>query len=191
MAIWGHDLSDHGSSIKPQYSTDGGSIWSDADTMASPADNDTLFFSWDDVTAADWRVLVTNPATIAAIAGVQIGETLDFTKGMQARFTPPSLVPMVKTKTARSESGVFIGGRKISEGIEGSINLNNISPAWIRSDWIPFIDHVQTPKTFVFAWDDVTHTGEVVHAWVSGKVTPPSYQDPTYMNLSLKFECTK
>ena len=191
MAIWGHDLSDHGSSIKPQYSTDSGANWTDADSAVSPSDNDTLFFSWSDINAADWRVLVTNPTTIAQIAGVQIGVTLDLPKGMRPGFAPPSLVPIIETVTRRSESGVFISGRKMSEGIKGSIKLKNIDPAWIRSDWIPFIDHVQTPKTFVFAWDDVTHTGEVVHAWVSGKVSPPKYQDPTYMSLALKFEGTK
>ena len=190
MAVWGHDLSDHGSSVKPQYSTDAGSTWNDADSVVMPASNNTIFITWDDIGAADWRCLATNPSTIAAIAGIQIGESLDFTKGMESGFAPPSLVPMIKTKTARSESGVFIGGRKISEGIEGSINLSNIDPTWIRNTWVPFIDYAQTPQPFVFAWDDVTHSTEVVLAWIEGKVTPPQYQDPTYMSLSLKFEGT-
>lgn len=189
MAIWGHDLSDHSSSIKPQYSTDDIS-WSDADTVVSPADNNTLYFDFTSVSAKYWRVLVTNPSTIAAIAGAQIGEALEFEKNAEIGFAPPSIVPVIMSKTARSESGVFIGGRKLSEGIEGSISLTNIDPLWIRSTWEPFIDYAQTPSPFVFAWDEVNYSSEVVLAWVNGKITPPQYQTPLRMSLSLSFEGT-
>ena len=190
-AVWGHNLADHGSSCKPQYSTNGGSSWIDAASAVMPADNDTLWFSWDTIPGADWRLLVTNPTTIASIAGVQIGEALQFTKGMQPGFAPASLVPNITLKTTTSESGVFIGGRKVSEGIEGAINLGNIDPTWVRSTWIPFIDHVQTPRPFVFAWDDVTHQTEVVLGWGTKPVPKPKYQDPLYMTISLMFEGTR
>jgi hypothetical protein len=190
MAIWGHDLSDHGSSVKPQYSTDSGASWNDADSAVMPSNNNTLFITWDDVGAADWRLLATNPSTIASIAGVQIGEALEFPRGMPEGFAPPSLAPMVKLKTARSESGVFLGGSKLSEGIEGRFNLDVLDPAWVRDTWQPFIDYAQTPKPFVFAWDDVTHSSEVVLAWITKKVPDPSYSSSLYMQISLEFEGT-
>lgn len=190
MAVWGHDLSDHGSSVKPQYSTDGGSTWNDAESAVMPADNSTIFITFDDISGADWRCLVNNPTTIASIAGIQIGEVLEFPYGMPVGFTPPSLVPVFELKTALSESGVFIGGSKKSEGIEGNFNLDNLDPAWVRSEWTPFIAHFQASKPFVFAWDDVNHTSEVVLAWVTNKIAAPSYSTPLYMRISLNFEGT-
>jgi len=190
MAIWGHDLADHGSSVKPQYSTDNGSTWNDADSAIAPADNNTIFITYDDIPGADWRLWVNNPTTIASIAGVQIGMALDLTKGMDVGFAPASLVPIVKTKTSLSEGGAFIGGRKISEGIEGSLTLSNLDPAWVRSDWIHFIDHAQTPKVFVFAWDDVNYSSEAVLAWVTKKIPNPTYSTPLLMKASLSFEGT-
>jgi len=190
MAIWGHDLAGFGSSIKPQYSTDGGSTWNDADSAVAPSDNNTLFISWGDINAADWRLLVNNPLIVAAIAGVQIGMALDLTKGMDVGFAPASLVTIVKTKTSLSEGGAFIGGRKISEGIEGGLTLSNLDPAWVRSDWIPFINHAQTPKVFVFAWDDVNYSSEAVLGWVTKKIPNPTYSTPLLMKVSLSFEGT-
>jgi len=189
-SIWGHDLADHSASIKPQYSTDGGSIWNDAAASVMPANNNTLFFSWTGLQAADWRILVTNPTTISVIAGVQIGESLQLPHNLEVGFTPPSLVPMHEIKTARSESGVFIGGSTVSQGIEGSFTLTNIDPVWVRTEWIPFIQHLQSPKPFTFAWDGTTHPTEVVLAWIKakGKITAPSYSDSLYMTISLEFE---
>lgn len=190
MAIWGADLADHGSSIKPQYSTDGRSTWNDAESAVMPSSNDTLFFDFSSISAADWRVLVTNPTTIAAIAGIQIGEALTFPYNMEQGFAPPSLVPIIKLKTSRTESGAFLGGSKLSEGIKGNFNLTNLDPAWVRSNWIPFIDHAQTPAPFVFAWDSVNHSSEVVLGWVTKEIAPPRYSTPLLMSISLIFEGT-
>lgn len=189
-AIWGHDLADHASSIKPQYSTNAGSTWNDCTSAVAPDDNSTIFFSWDDISAADYRILVTNPTTIAAIGGVQIGESLTFPHNMEIGFKPPSLTPIIEMKTARSESGAFIGGSQISKGIKGDFTLTNIDPAWVRSNWQPFIDHAQTPKPFVFAWDDVNHGSEVVLAWTPKDIPAPSYSNSLYMTISLMFEGT-
>ena len=188
MAVWGHDLADQGSSVKPQYSTDAGVSWTDAASAVAPSTNRTLFFSFSDIAGADWRCLVNNPTTIAAIAGIQIGAALDLTKSMEVGFAPPTLAPIIKSKTAQSETGAFIGGRKLSEGIRGSFTLTTLSPAWVRSDWQPFIDHIQLPKTFVFAWDTVTNSTEVVHAWAAKQVPSPRYSSPLYMDITLNFE---
>jgi hypothetical protein len=190
MAIWGHDLSLHGSSIKTQYSIDNGSTWVDATYVVTPTNDNTIFINFTTILAADWRVLVTNPTTIAAIAGVQIGEALTFPRAMENGFAPPSLAPMIKLKTSRTESGAFLGGSKLSEGIKGSFNLTNLNPAWVRSVWQPFINYAQTPKTFVFSWDSVNHSNEVILGWVTDKVPDPKYITPLLMSISLNFEGT-
>jgi len=191
MSIWGHNLGDHGSSVKAQYSTDGGSIWNDAFSAVSPSDNNTLMIDFTSVGAADWRVLANNPTTIAQIAGIMIGETLDMPHAMEVGFVPPTLMPVVKLSTSRSESGVFIGGSQISQGIKGDFELTFLDPAWVRSDWKPFLVHTQTPKPFVFSWDIDNFSDEVVLAWLAGpEPTPPVYIDSLYMAVSLQYEGT-
>jgi hypothetical protein len=188
MTIWGHDFGTNGSSAKPQYSTNGGSTWNDAASSQSPTHNNTLFWSWDDISAADWRCLVTNPSGISVIAGVQIGQVLALPYNMSEGFAPPSLAPMVTLKTSQSESGAFIGGRVLNKGIIGKIDMSDLDPAWVRTYWVPFITHAQTPKVFVVAWDDQNHSSEVVLGWVKKQVPQPKYNTPLLMNISLDFE---
>jgi len=190
MAIFGHDLSDHGSSIKAQYSTNGGTSWSDAFSAVTPTDNNTLFIDFTSVSAADWRIVVTNPTTIAAIAGVMIGQSLDLPHSMEIGFAPPSIVPDVDLRTAVSEKGVFLGGSQVSKGITGDFTLTYIDPAWIRSTWKPFIDHAITPKPFILSWDPDNYSSEAVLAWVTEKPRAPTYIDSLYMDLHLAFEGT-
>jgi len=187
MTVWGHNLGTISGSCKPQYSTNGGGTWNDAASVVSPTDDNTLFFAWDDVTAADWRLFVSG-ATLPIIGGVQIGEVLTLPHNMDIGFAPPSLVPMTTNKTAQSESGAFIGGSRLSEGVEGNFTLKTLDPTWVRDSWIPFMDHVQNPKPFVFAWDYDTHSTEVILAWSSKKQKSPNYSSSLYMDISLNFE---
>lgn len=191
MAVWGHDLADHASQVKPQYSTDG-AVWIDAAAEVIPADNNTLYFAWDDVNASHWRILVTSATTIPVIAGVQIGEALRLPHGVEVGFAPPSLVPIHEVKTARSELGVFIGGSTISRGIVGQLALDLLDPDWVRTEWIPFINHLQYPKPFVFSWNYETYATEVVLGWAKdrSRISPPVYSHAKFMSVALSFEGT-
>lgn len=190
FAVWGHDLADHGSSIYLQYSNDGGAFWYPAGTTATPTDNNTIFQSFTSISAKDWRIQVQNPTTIAAIAGLMIGESLDMPRNVEIGYEVSSLAPIVKLKTARSESGVFLGGSKQSEGVEGAIKATSLAPAWVRSDWVPFLQHAQTPKPFVWSWDSSDHADEAVLAWAKGQPETPKYSDSNYMDVSIEYEGT-
>lgn len=190
MAIWGHDLADHSGTVQPQYSTDGGSTWIDADTLHTPADNKTIFVSFDTVNADDWRVEITSVSTIPMFAGIQIGEALVFPHNMEIGFSPSALAPVISLKTVESEAGVFIGGSKKEEGIKGDFTFKNLDPSWVRSEWAVFLTHAQTPRPFVFSWDVNLHGDEAVLAWVTKDVAAPSYHDSLHMQIALSFEGT-
>lgn len=189
VAIWGHDLSDHTSTYRVQHSDDD-AVWTNAFTAVTPTDNNTIYKSFTSSSHKYWRLLVNNPSTIASIAGVQIGEYMEMPHSAEVGFAVPTIAPKIESKTARSESGAFIGGSQLSKGIEGNISFTNIDPAWIRSDWEPFLVHAQTPQVFVIQWDNVTYTDEIMLAWISGDATPPNYSSPLYMNFTMKFEGT-
>lgn len=187
MTIWGHDLNDHGSSIKPQYSNNGVD-WIDATVEVIPADNTVIFISWGDISAPHYRALITNPTTIPVIAGIMVGRVLDLPIGVSMGFEPPSLVPNIISKSAVSELGTFIGGSILSSGISGAFTLDLVEPGWVRNQWLPFIQHVQSPKPFVFVWDDARYGDDAVLGWVSKKVSRPVFNQPHFMTVSLAFE---
>ncbi|MCK4609411.1 MAG: discoidin domain-containing protein [Gammaproteobacteria bacterium] len=190
VAIMWHDLSDHSSSYKLQYSDDDISYF-DSFTAVSPSDNNTIYKSFTSSSHKYWRVLINSATTLPVIGGVLLGDTLAMPHGAEVGFAVPTLAPKIDTKTAQSELGAFIGGSQLRQGIDGNINFTNIDPAWVRTNWEPFIEHVQTPAVVVMQWDTVTYTDEIMFAWADGQVTKPSYSSPLYMNFSLKFEGTK
>lgn len=189
VAIWGHDLSDHTSTYKVQHSDDD-ITYTDAFTAVTPTDNNTIYKSFTSSSHKYWQIVINNPSTIAVIAGVQIGETMEMPHNAEVGFAVPTIAPKVEYKTARSESGAFIGGSQLHKGVEGTINFTNIDPAWVRSDWEPFITHVQTPAVFVMAWDTVTYTDEIILGWGRGNVSSPTYSSPLYMSFSMDYEGT-
>lgn len=187
VAIWGHDLFDHSSTYKVE-SSDDGAAWSDVFSAVTPTDNNTIYKSFASETHRWWRVTINSATTLPAIAGIQIGEYLEMPRKAGIGSSMPTLAPEIEMKTARSESGAFIGGRQLSKGVKGSFKFSDIDPAWVRTNWKPFITHMQTPKVFVIQWDTATYTDEVMLAWADGKVSPPSYSNALYMDLSLKFK---
>lgn len=189
MAISGHNLSDVGGSVKPQYSTDGGSNWSDADTGVTPADNSTIFIAFTSVQAADWRIEVTNASSEALIGVVSIGEMTELEVGMTAGFTPPHLARDHKYYTSVSQGGVFLGKSLRQITYSTKIDLKNLTPEWVRTTWEDFLDHAQV-KPFFFSWDSENHSDEAVFAWVNKKIPKPSYSSPIRMSLSLPIDCS-
>jgi hypothetical protein len=189
MAVWGHNLHQVGGSVKPQYSTNGGSTWNDATAAYSPTTGRTLFIGFTSTLAADWRCLVVTTTGQAVIAGIQIGSAMVFDTGLKPGFAPATLSPKIESKTAMSELGVNLGVSRLSAGITGKIDMNNLDPAWVRSDLVPLIDHFSSGKPAVFSWDYSSHNDEACLVWTTPRpITPPSYQDPLYMRASFDFE---
>lgn len=188
MAVFGHNLADVGGSVKPQYSTDGGTIWLDADTATTPANGDTIFVSFTPVSAADWRCLVVTTTGQSIIAGIMIGEAMVLDRGLRSGFKPPTLSPIKKFKGAMSELGVNLGGTVKSAGIKGDIALKDVDPAWVRSDWIALIEHLNILRPAVFSWDYESNEDEACLIWVTKQISAPRYSSTLYMDVSLAFE---
>lgn len=187
MIIFGHNLSDVGGSVKPQYSTNGGTSWSDADTAVTPTDNNTIFISFTSVSAADWRVLVSVTTDYAVIGGVMIGEALEFDKDVISGFRPPTLSPDIESRAPMSEMGVNIGVSKIRTGISGTISLPNVSASWVRNSWQGLIDHLNNGYPCGFMWDSVNYPDETCLIWKDGNISKPAHSSKNLMQIELRY----
>jgi hypothetical protein len=186
-AVWGHNLNEVAGSVKPQYSTDGGSNWIDASTAVTATTGNTIFIGFNSASAADWRLLFTSTGTVI-VAGVQIGDATIFDKSVSPGFMPAGLSPQVGIKTAMSELGVNLGASILRTGLIGSIQLANLSPDWVRSQWVPLINHLNAGKSCVFSWDDELHKDEAILIFKTGQIATPSYTTPLLMSASLNFQ---
>lgn len=190
FAVASHDLATSGSTIKLQYSTNGGSSWIDATTENPGTDDMVIVETFDDITAADWRIYVSNPTTIAAIGVVSFGEGLELPYQQEVGFAPPTLSRDAEYLTNQSSSGLFLGRSIERTGYPGIISMSAIPQAWIRSEWEPFLDHAEL-KPFFFSWNDAEYSSEAVFAWTDGKISPAKYSSPLRMSISLKFNSVR
>lgn len=189
MAISGHNLHEVGGSVRPQYSTDGGSSWSYAAAAVAPTTDKTIFVEFTSVNAADWRIEVITTTGQSLIGVASIGEMMELQTGFKSGFEPPTLARDHKYYTSVSEGGVFIGRSLRQITYSTSINLSMLTPEWVRTTWTDFLDHAQT-KPFFFSWDTENHSDEAVFAWVNNSIPKPSYSSNIRMSVSLPIECS-
>ena len=188
MAVYGHNLHDVGGSVKPQYSTNGGGDWIDADTVVSPTDGNTIVFTFASISAADWRAYIVTSTGEAVIAGIMIGEALELNRDVTSGFKPPTLSPDIESKTAMSELGVNLGVSNIRTGVSGTLSLSNVSASWVRTEWLPLIAHLNSGYPCVFSWDNTNYPDEACLIWKANAVGKPSQISKNLMTIDLQYE---
>ena len=191
LCVFGHNLFDVGSTVKAQYSTDGGSTWNNPHTVITPTDAGVVFVKFNSVSAADWRCLVNSTSGQTSIAGVMIGNLMQFDKDVGGGFAPANLSPEVKNKTPMSERGVNLGAAVIREGLKGNVQLNNVDEQWVRDEWTPLVEHLNLGRPAVFAWDAVNRPEDAILIWKNGQIPAPKYSSNNLMSVSLTYDGKK
>lgn len=187
FCIFGHNLHDVGGSVKAQYSTDG-TTWADATDYTLPSTGGTVFRVFSSIWASHWRINTNTTLGPAIIAGVMIGESMTFERGLKSGFAPSALSPTVESKVPMSELGVNLGSSIIRTGIKGNISLSNLSPDWVRDNWVPLIAHMNNGLPCVFSWDYIGHPEEAILIWKTNDIPAPSYASKKFMSATLPFE---
>lgn len=190
FAVAAHNLSSSFSSIKLQYSTDGGSTWIDATSATSGILDRVIFVYFGLITASNWRVLVNNPSSIASIGVISFGEALTMPWQQEIGFEPAALARKSSYLTNESNTGLLLGRSIERTGYSGAIKMPMLDPAWVRANWERFIDHAEI-KPFFFSWDSTSYASEAVFAWTNGSLRPPRYDHAMTMSVSLEFNAKR
>lgn len=186
FALAAHDLFSNSASIQLQYSSDNFALdINDAFAAITPTDNSPIFQSFTSQSARYWRVVLTGG--ISSLGFVLFGDRLDSPVNVRDPF---ELVPFSrdsKVTTNVSEGGQFLGRAVVRDGANGSLEMDLLTPAWIRSNWDTFAAHIET-KPFILQWDNTNYPDETVLAWLTGSVPTPEYSRPQFLTVELKFK---
>jgi hypothetical protein len=169
--IAGHTLTETGNQVELQY-WDGLSpgSWVSLGSVSpgSETGNKTIMFLFDSVSSAIWRLIVSGGtgATAPVLGAVSIGEALVLERKIYGGHTPITLSKNTTILPQKSEGGQFLGRSIIREGASTSIALDNLTAAWVRSDFYPFMESART-YPFFFAWrPTATYSDEVAYCWI-------------------------
>ncbi|PHR57290.1 MAG: hypothetical protein COA44_06210 [Arcobacter sp.] len=187
ISIFAHNLGDTSSTVKLQYDEDGLGNWTDATTTLTSENGRVIFKTLTPFNKQFLRLEVDAQTAIPTIGIVNIGKSMQMQTGLPSGFIPPTMGMTNDYVNAKSDSGLLIGRSLIRKSNSTTIKANYVTPAWVRTTWMPFISHAQV-KPFFFSWDPERYPDEAVYCVTSKKITPPKYSGSLHMNVSLKVE---
>lgn len=181
FAFFGHDLYNHGGTIKLQWWN--GSAYVDCFAAVTPTDNTPQFITFTAQTATIWRVVITC-TSVFSLAVLSFGAQLTLERGMYLNWTPPPLGRATELVNSISDGGAFLGRSIIAKGVKTTLELQYASDAWVRTYWPAFVRHAEQ-KPFFFVPDAVGQPLEVVYCWAEDDIPAPKHTHYGFMGVSI------
>lgn len=174
-----------GASLQPQFSTDGGMTWEDADTPYFPPDTAPVYRVLDEViSAARWRIKIVTPAEMD-IGVISIGKDFTFERGCWVGFSPPHLARDTTITNTTSEGGVFLGRTIRRNGVSFNFNLDKLSIAWVENFWRIFVRNAEL-EPFFLLWYKTAYPTDACYCWADGDIPQPEFSHSNFMRASMK-----
>jgi hypothetical protein len=134
-----------------------------------------------------WRVSISG-GTAPYISVIFVGPRFNFPAGVMPPYAPAWLSRDYELLTANTIGGQFIGNRVLRQGGSTVINLVAVSRAFGESTLLPFRDHYNTGKAFVWASGPSIFTKDVAYVWrkENSIMTPTFDQDGIWMRVGME-----
>lgn len=173
VGIAAHDLGTQNATIDIQTTSDGGSTW---DTIAglgglTPDDDSPIFCLFDTVNVDGYRVNITAADSEPTIATIGAGRVQEWPRKAVWTGTPITEGDRVSFSNNSSETGVWLGRTKTSDGLEFPFTVNNLSEDFRTGDFKTFKDYANgEDAAFFIAPRPLDYPDEVAYAWAADTV---------------------
>jgi hypothetical protein len=181
FAFYAHTLHTTGCSIKLQYHN--GSGYVDATDTITPTTSVPMLYTFDEVTATLWRVVVTTASTVPALGVVCFGKALTLPRGVYIGYSEPLFGRANKFINSVSEGGSFLGRSVIASAVRSTLSLQYASDSWMRDYWLDFVEHAEG-KPFFYLWNPRDYPTECAFCWAEGDIPAPTHTHYGYMGTS-------
>ena len=149
-----------------------------------PNDGPVLFrFVPQGITSIRIRMEPSLAAPTAAV--VYAGKLLVLQRRIYVGHTPINLGRRAKITNARSESGNFLGRIVLNETTETSVQLQDLTPSWFRSQLDPFVE-ASKEQPFFFAWRPGSYPYEIGYCWMTNDPRPSNQRSNGMMQISFE-----
>lgn len=171
LGIAAHLLRDGANAVTLEYLDEASpsGTWTEV-AAHSPADNGTVMLLFPEVFARWWRLTFAG-VSVQPVGVVFLGKALAMQRPFYQGHTPLTLSGDTVIRPTRSERGQFLGRSIIRGGFRTGVSWSNLTAAWVRSDFAPFIEAART-SPFFFAWRPASFPREVGYVWTSQDIAP-------------------
>lgn len=178
---FGQNVGGDSGTVLIQHSSDA-ATWNTLVSELMPERN--YFKTFTSATNRYWRVTFTTSTVAVKIPVICLGQKLQL-QGLRTGFVPPNLATPFKSYTTESETGNILGRSIQREPIAFNIAVDTLDESWIRTNWLPFLNHA-AQKTFFFAWSYDDNPTESVFARVpDGNIDKPTFGTRIHMSFNL------
>lgn len=138
-----------------------------------------LLWIFDAVSAGQVRVYISGGSDSVHVATMKAGLATVIPQGLQPGYAPSRLNPDDEFSNIMSHGGQILGSfLQKSEALE-SLTFNNLTPAWVRSEWQAIRPLFRTEGVF-FAWWPEAYPDEVMYGMADGQ---PSVSYATHVRM--------
>lgn len=187
-AIVGHNCGTRGNTLLVQTSVNN-STWV---TVASltPTDNSTILLLFPTVSSRYWRLNVTG-GVAPIISVVLLGQRFNFPAGIRPPYKPVWLSQTYEMLTSTTLGGQFVGNKIQEIGGETQINLVSFERKFAEETLLPFRQHYNLGKAFVFASGPSVFTKDVGYVWrkENSIMAPVFDQNGSWLSASMDVYC--
>lgn len=149
VLIAGHNLGSNSVAVTVSTrSTIGSGTYTARVTSYTPSNNEPIYITFDAATVGDVKVTISDDCEIAR---VMCGTSLEMPTPIYGGHNPIVLNERNEYKTSVSESGQFLGRTVQRRGLETGFEFKNLEADWVRSDFVPFVQHCRR-YPFGIAW---------------------------------------
>ena len=185
FAIAAHNCGTKGNTIALQSSPDN-SVWTTRCTVV-PTDNTTILGLFNSQTFRYWRILISG-GTVPNISVAMLGPRFNFPAGVKAPYTPLWLSQTYELLTAMSMGGQFFGNKVIRKGAGTKINLVSFDRTFGEATILPFRDHYNLGKAFVWAAGPAIFAKDVGYVWREERsiMSPTFDENGSWMSVGME-----
>lgn len=195
IGIAAHTLADLGTTLTPEYSTDGGSTWTGLGVSASPTTAENIGFYFEAVTAADWRLRITGytAGDFVAVGVISFARAFQFPQRMvYGGFAPPLEPTSVELVSNVTEGSNYIKSAVARRGIAlGPVQMTHLTPDFVRgngSAFPAFRRAFNNGEPFFFAWRPTDYE-DLAYCWrAGGEIVPTTMGLRSYMQFAMNMD---
>lgn len=193
IGIAGHNFGSGQMPVSVEVLDDSGSpeTWTEVISETLLADDGPVLFRFTKGVYPAVRVRI-QPSLLAVqvtpfAAVLYAGELLILQRRIYVGHTPIPYGRQLNLANHRSISGAFLGRIVLSETVAASVEMQNLTPAWYRANFEPFLQAArETP--FFFGWRPSTYPREIGFAWLTGDPKPQNESANGLMSISFDME---
>ena len=164
-------------------STPASSTWYAVTPWFFPADDSPIMAFFDPVSAQNWRLNIEAYDSAPSIGVFNAGEALQMERPIYGGHAPITLARQTILRSNYSDTGEYLGRTKQRTYLSTSFAWNNLTAAWIRSNW-PSLQNGIEAEPFWIAWRPASF-GEVGFCQVDEVPIPQNIGVRDLMSVSM------